>query len=487
VEEYRETPKSVPVIGKELGVRYLLAGGVQRAADRVRSNVQLIDTSDEGHLWAGLFDEVLNTENLFDIQTAITDSVASYLRVVIEGAEIARIAQRSTDNAEAYALYLESLTAAPSLMPELLSEARLPFVEEAVRLDPEFALAWTRQALLHARLDQLGREDANHAGLARAALEQAFRLAPDLPEAHYAHAMVLYRVEREYQRALTALDQAEAGRMRDLDISRSIIERRAGRWDEALLSGLRALKTYPRSRSAHLEVARTLHLSRRYDEAEPFYDAAMELEPTHVRTRRSRAEMLWHRDGDIEEYVGLVEERRYRGPYMRRDWTASILRLRELPDAVRLNDLRAESRDFYVGMAQRGSGDEAAAAEAFQNAVDTMEARVANDPDDFRLVEALGLAYAGTGQGDEALQAGRRGLELMPPKKDAIFGPWAYTRLAQIHAVLGQADSAVAYLERTFAIPGDLSAWDVKMDPIYDSIRDHPGYHALMERFGLEP
>jgi tetratricopeptide (TPR) repeat protein len=164
-----------------------------------------------------------------------------------------------------------------------------------------------------------------------------------------------------------------------------------------------------------------------------------------------------------------------------------LAELEEWPEAVNLYDFWAAPRDLYLGMAHRGLGDETAAADAFRNAIDTMGARVAADAADFRLVQALGLAYAGAGQRNEALEAGHRGLQLMPPERDAIFGPWAYTRLAQIHALLGQADSAVAYLEEGFAIPGDLSAWEVKTDPIYDGIRDHPGYLRLMERFGLEP
>jgi tetratricopeptide (TPR) repeat protein len=231
----------------------------------------------------------------------------------------------------------------------------------------------------------------------------------------------------------------------------------------------------------HLE-----HGLRHAQETEALFDQALALDPTYGAALRDRADTFLSRDGDVGEWVRVDQRRSHIGPYYRRDWPALIADVEAWQEAVRLTDRYADPGGFYIGLAQQNMSDGTSAAEALRVAVDSLEARLSHDPGDFRYAQALGVVYAALGQRNDALQAGRQGLELMPPERDALYGPWAYTRLAQIHALLGQADSAVAYLEEGLSKPGPLGGWDIRADPIYDGIRDHPRFQALLEKHGTQ-
>jgi TolB-like protein len=165
-ETYRATQLTIPEIGGELGVGYVLEGGVQRAGDQVRITVQLIDAVNDNHLWANTYDQVLTPENLFSIQSEIVGTVAGTLNIELREEERLRAARRSTTDPEALDLYLRGIA-------EDEADA-VPLLEAAIERDPRFVGAHAALAVRLARQYQMGLQRSEEiAATARRAAERA--------------------------------------------------------------------------------------------------------------------------------------------------------------------------------------------------------------------------------------------------------------------------------------------------------------------------
>src|SRR3954454_10244449 len=183
-QHYKSAPENLPEIARQLGVAFILEGSVQKEADTVRVNVQLIRAANDSHFWADIFDRKLT--DILSVESEVARAIADQLRVKLTGQEEQVIAAKPTDNVEAYDAYLRGLAytlKAGSTPANALAAQK--YLKEAVRLDPKFAVAW---ALL-SNFDAVGyigltlqptvalREEA------RQAAETALTLQPNLGEA----------------------------------------------------------------------------------------------------------------------------------------------------------------------------------------------------------------------------------------------------------------------------------------------------------------
>src|SRR6266536_2652083 len=138
---FRSTPENLPEIAKQLGVAHILEGSVQKSADAVRVNVQLIKAANDSHLWSDTFDRQLT--DIFSVESEVAKTIAEQLRVKLTGHEQEVIAAKPTDNPQAYDAYLRGLayTLKTGFTPSTSLGAQ-KYLKKAVRLDPTFALAW---------------------------------------------------------------------------------------------------------------------------------------------------------------------------------------------------------------------------------------------------------------------------------------------------------------------------------------------------------
>jgi TolB-like protein/Tfp pilus assembly protein PilF len=191
VNRYRGTDKSIPEIAAELGVATVMEGAVQRAGNQVRINVQLIDAQTDEHLWAEIFDRQLTTDNLFAIQSEISERIATELEATLTPSEQQRINDRPTENLAAYDAFLRGRQAMAERTAEG-SDRALEEFQRAVELDPDFALAWAgiaQSTLLAFDYSDMKLDEALR--LTREASDRALALDDQLGEAHLARAQQL--------------------------------------------------------------------------------------------------------------------------------------------------------------------------------------------------------------------------------------------------------------------------------------------------------
>ena len=208
--KYKSKPEDLKTVSQQLGVATVLEGSVQKAADKVRVNVQLIDARADSHLWAKTYDRDL--ADVFAIQSEVAQEIADSLKAKLSPAEASTVASAPTKDTQAYDLFLkgefEQRVANSNFRPEAFDQAAR-WYKEAIARDPDFALAIAQLAICQLRrhwlTDPLSEAELMEAGrLAK----QALTLAPDLPEAHVALGLFHYYGFREYEQALTEFQRA---------------------------------------------------------------------------------------------------------------------------------------------------------------------------------------------------------------------------------------------------------------------------------------
>ena len=247
-EQYRESKKSVKEIGRELGVDYILEGGVrwQRVggSSRVRVTPQLIRVSDDRHLWAGRYDETI--EEVFQVQSRIAEQVATALDMALQEPEHEALAARPTDDLRAYDFYLRGNDHFDRPTPEATRAAEEMYTR-ATELDPTFALAFARLARIY--ISQFHFAERTPATARPGPPRRRFRPAaqPNLAEAHLALGQIHYWGELDYEAALREFRIAHAADPGNGDLAwaRGLVERRLGQWDQAIADLRRALELDP--------------------------------------------------------------------------------------------------------------------------------------------------------------------------------------------------------------------------------------------------
>jgi TolB-like protein len=248
VMRYRDTEKSLPEIARELSVATILEGGVQRAGEQVRINVQLINAHTDEHLWAEIFDRELTAENLFAIQSEISKAIADALEAEITPQTLASIEVIPTSNAEAYDLYLRAIDERKIFRGAETFLAMKPLLERAVALDPDFLLAQVLLVETYGRLGWTGADENRTYGPKSLELVSEIRRRwPDHLEGHFALGHYYYTVERDYARALEEYRIVEEVYPNDADLILNLASslKRLGRAEEQLEYARRLVQLDP--------------------------------------------------------------------------------------------------------------------------------------------------------------------------------------------------------------------------------------------------
>jgi TolB-like protein/Tfp pilus assembly protein PilF len=281
VEQFRNTQMPIRSIAEKLDVSMILEGGVQRAGDRVRINVQLIDARSDTHLWAETYDRELTAANIFAIQSEVATAIAAALKATLTTGERARVGAPSTQKLEAWEAYQLGRQRLAKRTSESLAEAEQYF-QRAVEIDPKFAVAFVGVAdTLVLRLGYTGYPREATLEKADAAIQQALALEPGLAEA-VAGAATLALIKEDYA-------AAEASFRRAIDLSPSSptayrgcsqLYGLMGRNDDSLRCATKAAELDPLSVSVNLGLGRALERVGRFDDALARYRKAIEIDPS---------------------------------------------------------------------------------------------------------------------------------------------------------------------------------------------------------------
>ncbi len=497
VQRYRGTSQSIPEIADELGVSNVVEGALQRAGGRVRITAQLIEAESDDHLWAESWERELTAENVFAIQTEIARRIADGLEVSLSPEEEARIERQPTGDLGAYDYYLRANQYFNRREPQAL-EIAVGLYERAIELDPDFAHAHARLAIPLSGTDRMTR--------AKEAIDRAVELDPDSPEVHLALAYYWYWGHTDYEKALEHLEIARDGGIRSSDLFHIMgeLERRRGAFRDALEAFETTLELAPLDAHLAWDIGVTYRLLRRYAEAEPYFDRAIALAPDIPKYHRAKAALHLAWRGDRERALEILEaapmgvgETLLSG-YLYYSAERNLYRIvaSEYPDVLKSRRLEAagmDSTEYYLARAElsRQMQEPQRARVYYDSARAVLEPRIADRtdyvvpdtlPPPFHLT-LLGHAYAGLGRAPEAMRYGEREVEIRRPLDDAYYGPRRVASLADIYVMVGEYEAAIDELEYLLSIPSLKSANLLRVDPLYEPLRDHPRFQALLERY----
>jgi TolB-like protein/Flp pilus assembly protein TadD len=502
VMQYKNTAtRNLPQIAQALNVAHVLEGSVQRSANRVRVSAQLIDARNDTHVWAEKYDRDL--ADVFAIQSEIAQKIADQLQVKLSPTEKSAMNERPTFDMTAYDLYLRAKeliyegTVNPSRWRENDFKA-VQLLDQAVARDPAFLLAHCQLAYAHDEIYVLNFDHTEtRLALAETSVRAAVRLQPDSGETHLAQAIHFYWGYLNYDGAREELAKAQRALPNNARIFYflGLINRREGRWEEAIRNLERAVDLDPRNASMITDLAYTYFELRRHAESIAMFNRALALEPRSIRFRTNPGRVVVRAEADMAPLRAVVNTIEAEGPSSAAEVSdisfQLALRERDPAAAARaLASIRSEGyyltgdylapRAWFEGLVAKLRQDEPGAHSAFTVARVEAEKTVRAQPGSVVSLIALALIDAELGDKEKAVQEGRTACDMLPLAKDAVVGVILINNLARIYALTGEKDLALEQLGIVSKIPCGPSYGELRLDPEWDSLRGDPRFEKIV-------
>lgn len=526
VEQFRDTKLPIKHIAEQLGVKSILEGGVQRAGERVRINVQLIDASTDAHLWAETYDRELTATEIFAIQSEVAEAIAGALKAALTQGEKARVDTIPTQNLQAWEAYQLGRQRLAKRTSAGLADAER-FLRTAIDLDPKFALAHAGLAdTLRLQTDYSGKPLEATLAEAEMAVSRALELDADLAEAWASKGGI----------AMSRAQYAEAERLlrRAIEINPnyatahhwlSLVLRGGDRREEAFEHAQRAAELDPLSVIVRTNLCSSLEAAQRYDEAAACLERAIEIDPAsplaysalayldaYTRNRFADAVILQERAavldaGNPENYASLFAFHLDMGDVPRASQLAATL-VERWPDSVYSHTVAAVTEHLLGSDTAAGRHASKVLTEVPQHAfalrilrdadlsrgdTKTARARYARafpeffeqtspriDETNFNAAVDLALILQKFGEPERAtrlLESSERVVRRLPRLGDSGYRV-ADVQIHALHADKARALNALREAERS-GWRGVLWRYYRDIDPTLESIRNEPEFKAV--------
>jgi TolB-like protein/Tfp pilus assembly protein PilF len=504
--KYQSKPDNLRTIAQELGVSTILEGAVQKAGDKVRVNVQLIDAHTDAHLWAKSYDR--DFKDVLSVESEVAEQIAEALKANLSPGESHVLAAARTQNAEAYDLFLrgeyEFRQAASGLVDLDAYNRADAFYRQALSRDPNFAEAagelarsrlsrhWNVSPLAPAELEET-----------KSLIDRAMALAPNSSEVHFALGLFFYWGHRQYDMALT-----EFNRTLELQPNnalarqyRASVYRRRGEWERSLADFQRTEQLDPRDAFVAEGIGSTYLALRLWKDAERAELRALAIDPHNALAALDLLSTRLNATGDVAsarrafdgfpEGINFIDSVVDRGDVARSIDARVYLDVMErrftdafqaLENKVANNDLDRFQQLAGLVAVRVLAGELEAAKSVGKEALPLLEAGLRERPDDTSVMTGLSWVYLALGRNADALRVSRQLANTISIEKDSFAGPNFQNGLAQIEARAGAPEEAIKRLRRLLSIPAGqvASIARLKIDPVWDPIRNRPDFQELL-------
>jgi TolB-like protein/class 3 adenylate cyclase/Tfp pilus assembly protein PilF len=495
-QKYKSAPDNLREIGKQLGVANLLEGSVQRISDAAHVNVQLIRVSTDEHLWAESYNRKL--DDVFAVEGEVAAAIADQLNAKLTGSEKDSLTTKLTSNPQAYDAYLRGLAFQGRIEAfESSISKSIEAFEEAVRLDPQFGVAWAQLVREYALAYINFKHTSQLKQAARQALENAVKLAPNLAETQLAEGVYQHYFEGDYEAAKT---RYQAVRRQFPNNSAAVeflggVARRQNHWDQSHQFYKEAIELDPQNVFLLADASLTDAGMRDVTSARRLLERARNLSPENPTVIGILAS-TYQESGEIAQAQTLLDTVT---PVNGNDWYFQTLAnnasySRNYERALTMVSTQVSKTDalgsslgsFQSTLAdlQRHAGNTDAASKSYEQARQTLEAALREQTDSATLISNLAWAEAWLGNKNKALDLARKAIALDPASKDAYTGPLREEALARIQAHFGDKENAIPALQHLLSIaygPPPLTPALLRLDPDWDNLRGDPRFEKLCQ------
>jgi TolB-like protein len=489
VAEYRGVGRNVRDIGSRLGVGTVLEGSVRREANTLRLTIQLISANDDVHLLATNYDREIG--QILGLQSEVAREVAEALTATLSRAERGELDHLGTNNGDAYRSYLKAVALFQhwGLGDDATVTEPARLLEEAIRLDPEFADAYALQSRIYSVL-YLRSERAEDGAHARAAFERALAIDPGLVEARLARGLYELYVAKDLDRALADLEPVASLRPSSPSALQALalVLRRRGRMSESLAVFQRAWDLDPLNHSYDLGVLTTCVGLRRFPESLEWVRLHQVRFPDNPFPQVVRAEIQWLTASNLEPLQSLLQRTDF-DPNLHRSIEARIATAEgHYQDAIALwesrTDIDARGRLEAAAFLYRAQGDSAAAEQRFRALERELAAslrKAAPNRDD--LLQSLALVQSVLGEHEAALRTIEEARAHVPEARDHVNGPAVSFVRSVVLARAGRTTEAYAEVDRLLHVPfgSPLNVFP-DLPPVYLLLKDDAHFDELIHR-----
>ncbi len=497
---FKAQPTNLAEIGRQLGVTYFLQGSVQKAGNAVRVNVQLVRAATAEHVWAENYDRAV--DNLFSVESEVAQTVADRLHAQLSGREQRALSTQPTRNPQAYDHYLRGLAfmLRPYTRLDDSAEAVKSF-QEAVRLDPDFALAWAwlGRAAAFTYLRQYYDPHSVMPDIARTAARRALELQPDLGEAVLAQGYVLYYCDRDYSKAAGRFEQAHRLLPNDSKPleAHGLVSRRQGYWKQSLKDLAQALTLDPHDANLVFEIAEGYADLRMFDDALKFYSLGHDFAPDGNEAWFQMADIQQAR-GDLPAAATLLarthpmpneepNEKQLEQWLYERRFDAGIAALKQVLAQTNLDPEDRTRAQAHLAWFEEYAGDAVAARQGWAEVRAALQPTYREDTRDTLHFAWLAFARAALGDRDGAMSLARNLYTNAAAGGNLIEAPGVEEILARVLVRTGQLDEAAAIVESLLTKPyiGMLNAShpltraSLRLDPQWDPLRKEKRFGKL--------
>jgi TolB-like protein len=491
-EKYRVPGKTMTEIGRELGVEYLLEGSFQKYSDNVRLIVQLIRTGKEGHVWANEYNE--KWQNIFSVQSEVARSIAEEIKGAVSPEEKLIFESAPTSDLQAYDYYLRGNDYSKRSYEEVDQRYAIQMYEKAVEIDPDFALAWvglaasTRDLYWHTHY-----KSEENISMIKKYLDKALSISPELKEVRLEEARYYYHCKLDYVKSIELLEKLKTEFPKDDEIYAwtGYVYRRMGEFRKSLENIDYAISLNPSNWDYWWNASVTLVILREYGDAEKYIKKVFDLNPSYSllfaglvdfyintgQIKKAREFLAANEKYIDSRYVKLLQANI---ESLDRNYERAIQILQTLTEDP-FNDQSAYyTKHLWLGLTYYLIPDNATSVKHFEMERDFQLKKINETKNDPRFYQSLGIAYAGLGMKEEALEAGKKALEILDFSKDAHGGFDPEMDMVRILVMVGEFDEAMARLNRIFKYHGGITAEILKLDPFWDPVRNHEKFKEII-------
>jgi len=492
VMQYKNTNKSLKVIGRELGVAHILEGSVQRAGNMVRIVGQLIDANSDEHIWAETYDE--NISNIFQVQSEIAENIAKSLKSEITNEEKDLINQKITNNTKAYDYYLMANDLSHRNKTDI--DLSINLLKKAILLDSNFIDAIAAISNRYSASIHFGFDVSKEAKLnAKKYYLKAISKNPNSLSALRARGIYYYWAEKKYLQALEDFNKIlsiEPGNSMNYEFI-GYVQRRIGMYNESLFTLERVKELNPNYGYIYRELYDMYYAMKLYDKGDELAEKLVNFFPKSsfgYHALANKEFRITENINDEELIIKTASEKIGKEKFSEFWWWTNlrkgnfeeIINITKSFPEIMLNQLKIDFKAAIFSYLYKVKGDDDLAQKYFKEEKNIIDRELFENPNDPRLHNALGRYYAKVGDIKNSIKYHESAISLYPLTKDAWGGLYYYITYAQSMGIIGDSDKAIELLVEIFKRPGYLHWWDLEFHPFFYSLKKDEKFREFIKQ-----
>ncbi|RLD34600.1 MAG: hypothetical protein DRI83_07835 [Bacteroidetes bacterium] len=496
---FKESGMTIEEFADELGVDYVLDGSIRwdkgNTSQRVRITPRLTSVSNNRQVWANNYDRDL--DQIFEVQSEIAEKVSQALDVTLLQSERKSLQIKLTENIKAYDLYLQGVAASSEISHANFRMAE-EYFEKAIALDPNFAAAYARLGANHAdHWWHYFDRDSIRLDKAKASIDRANKLNPDLFEVKLASGQIHYHAFREYDEALEHLNDALEMKPGNSEVLSYLayVKRRQGEYRDCINYLLQAYESDPLSSNIPFTLGETYEILREYDKAISFYDRGILLSPDWHGSYAQKAITIYHATGDLDRAIDVLMSSLNKLSdkeipifelanfyYLNLEYDEALNTLKQLKEVDVTDQFKHYNQYQLKGDIYLAKGQHEVSKIYFDSARVHIENRIRENPREQSYRSMIGHVYARLGMNKKAIAEGILATQLMPQTLDNWSGYERQLDLARIYSLTEENELALEKIDYLLSTPGNFTKIMLEVEPVFENLRDLPAYTEIMEK-----